>query len=180
MECCIFSLERSRAIKNYLLTSLSVFTLLPYFMMGGDPFCPGPVPYGLSSAASDIPRDRLSAPSLGSTQMVSVVPTLFFPVGTEVCLTLLHGYVSSSLTSCPQLTATLNLPTLPSFLAELKWIPHSNRLCHQNLSQQRYGWLLSAHSLSHWPLCHIWHCWAELLKAVSPCLCGALVLFLLL
>lgn len=148
MECCIFSLERSRAIKNYRLTSLSVFTLLPYFMMGGDPFCPRPVPYGLSSAASDIPRDQLSAPSLGSTQMVSVVPTLFFPVGTEACLTLLHGYVSSSLMSCPQLTATLNLPTLPSFLAELKWIPHSNRLCHQNLSHQRYGWLLSAHTLS--------------------------------
>lgn len=120
MECCIFSLERSRAIKNSLLTSSSAFTLLLSFMMGGDPFSPGPVPYGLSSAVSDIPRHQLPAPSLGSTQMVSVVPTLFFPMGTEACLTLLHVYVSSSLMSCPQLAATLNLPTLPPFLADLK------------------------------------------------------------
>lgn len=120
MECCIFSLERSRAIKNSLLTSSSAFTLLLSFMMGGDPFSPGPVPYGLSSAVCDIPRHQLPAPSLGSTQMVSVVPTLFFPMGTEACLTLLHVYVSSSLMSCPQLAATLNLPTLPPFLADLK------------------------------------------------------------
>lgn len=90
-------------------------------MMGGDPFRTGPVPYyGLSFVVSDIPRDQLSASSLSSTQMVSLVPTLFFPMGTEACLTFLHVYVSSSLMSCPRLAATLSLPTLPSFLADVK------------------------------------------------------------